>query len=309
MSDRTGIEWTDATWNPIRGIRGKWSCVKVSPGCEHCYAEALNVRFGGPAYKVGADELRLDEAILEQPLRWRRPRRIFVCSMTDLFEERSHVDWIARVFRVMAQARQHTFQVLTKRADRARDVLNSRHFLAESDGPWPLRNVWLGVSAEDQQRADERIPDLLRTPAAVRWVSLEPLLGPIDLRHLVAAGTIFCGADALDDPGMGLFGTRLDWVVVGGESGPGARPCDLAWIRSVRDQCRAAGVPCFVKQLGARPVTSPEPGCDTDCKGHPIGKIEGGALRSRKGGDPQEWPPDLRVREWPTAPPGAPQDA
>jgi len=286
MSDRSAIEWTDATWNPITGSSGRWHCTKVSPGCQFCYAERLNTRFGGPKYNVGADILRLDEKKLEIPLGWRTPRRIFVNSMTDLFHENAPIEWIARIWNVMASATvdcgkrhrhddecwsgpMHTFQVLTKRAHRMREIVtelpnyvgNSLHgdspiSLALEMGDWPLPNVHLLVSAENQQYADERISHLLRTPAAVRGVSLEPLLGGINLV-----------------PYIGSYGghplPRLDWVIVGGESGGpaeralvevvnsghGIRPLELkpeakAWVRSIRDQCQAAGVPFFFKQWG-----------------------------------------------------------
>lgn len=294
MSAKTGIEWTDATWNPIRGVRGKWSCVKVSPGCANCYAEAMNVRFGGPRYTVGADELRLDPDVLAEPRQWKKPRRVFVCSMTDLFEERVKDEWIESVWTTMGRSPNHTFQVLTKRAERMRDVMA---------GLPTLPNVWLGVSVEDQERADERIPLLLQTPAAVRFVSAEPLLGPVDFLRLGTMDDGTRGALSYDALAGGWWhrrgraerwirrdeGPRLDWVIVGGESGPGARPMDLAWARSTVKQCRAAGVAVFVKQLGARP----------DGAGFSVAARYTGRLRDRKGGDPSEWPDDLRVREWP----------
>lgn len=297
MSDKTEIQWTTSTWNPLRGTAGKWHCVRVSEGCRHCYAAAMNHRFGGPDYRKGTDTPRLDEKALALPLRWRKPRRVFVCSMTDLFLDEHTDEQIDKVFAVMACARRHTFQVLTKRAKRMHDYLSSRarnarlwkdaartfgHSL-EFEGislvPFPLPNMWLGVSAEDQRAADERIPLLLDTPAAVRWVSAEPLLGDLDLSP-------WLGISQYDDgePWARDTGADLDWVVVGGESGPGARSCDVAWIRSVIEQCRAAGVPCFTKQVGTSIARS-------------VG------LRHPKGGDPAEWPDDLRVREFPEVKP------
>ena len=205
MSDKTSIEWTDSTWNPIRGTKGKWHCVRVSEGCRACYAAAMNHRFKGPDYVKGADTPRLDEKALLEPLKWKRPRRIFACSMTDLFMEEHSDEMIDRVFAVMALAPHHTFQVLTKRAKRMREyfgatrleavgatvfrlLLKDTQELRKVDTAaraacrvWPLPNVWLGVSCENQERADERIPDLLATPAAVRFISCEPLLGPVDL--------------------------------------------------------------------------------------------------------------------------------
>lgn len=238
MADKTGIEWTDATWNPITG------CHKVSPGCDNCYAETFAERWRGTPghyFEHGFDvQLRPDK--LDLPLRWKRPRRIFVNSMSDLFHDRVPDQYIAGVFAVMARAPQHTFQLLTKRHGRMRSLLNEHDFSHRVIGPdeilWPLPNVWIGVSAENQQWADIRIPALLDTPAAVRWVSAEPLLGPLDL-----AGNGFLSADEFDRPG-------LSWVVTGGESGPAARPAHPDWFRSLRDQCQAAGVAYLHKQNG-----------------------------------------------------------
>ncbi|MDO3243065.1 phage Gp37/Gp68 family protein [Mycobacteroides abscessus subsp. abscessus] len=253
MGDKTGIEWTDATWNPVTG------CTKVgTPGCDHCYAETFAERWRGTKghyFETGFDvQLRPDK--LGLPLRWTKPRRIFVNSMSDLFHDKVPDEYIARVFAVMALAPRHTFQLLTKRHGRMRSLLNSAYFLqavgrvwAEppSDWPlprdwrvpvWPLPNVWLGVSAEDQKRADHRIPALLDTPAAVRFVSAEPLLGPIDLH-----------ADPIGKDSVFWIG-HLDWVIVGGESGPSARPMHPDWARSLRDQCIGAGVPFLFKQWG-----------------------------------------------------------
>lgn len=216
MSDKSSIEWTDATWNPVRGTKGRHHCVRISEGCKHCYAATMNHRFNGPDYVKGADTPRLDEEALLQPLNWKRPRRIFVCSMTDLFMDEHTDEMIDQVFAVMADAGHHTFQVLTKRAKRmqwylspenprytARKVFDITKGTAgkfDCDIYWPLDNVWVGVSAENQERADERIPDLLATPAAVRFVSAEPLLSAIDFRPYLSGDV------------------RLDWVIVGGES-------------------------------------------------------------------------------------------
>jgi protein gp37 len=250
MADRSKIEWTDATWNPLRArdATGKigWHCEKVGEACRFCYAEGFNKRLGtGLEYKPGhrdALEIFLDEKMLTAPLRWKKPRMIFVCSMTDLFADFVTDEMIDRVFAVMALAPQHTFQVLTKRPARMRaygeQMTRQEWWKARLYGDarpsvypgWPLPNVWLGVSAEDQERADERIPDLLATPATVRFVSLEPLLAPIALhvRWLL----------------------NLDWIIAGGESGAHARPMHPDWPRSIRDQCQAAGVPFFFKQWG-----------------------------------------------------------
>lgn len=252
MSDKTGIEWADATWNPVTG------CTKVSPGCDHCYAETLAERFRGTPghyYETGFDvQLRPDK--LDLPLRWRKPRRIFVNSMSDLFHDDIPDAYIGTVFHVMAKAEQHTFQLLTKRHARMRSLLNRwategietdlgylhngkplgrvRH----TRPLWtPPPNVWLGVSVETQQWADIRIPALLDTPAAVRFLSCEPLLGHVDLTQ---------GKEGIAES----FVEVLDWVIVGGESGRDARPMHPDWARSLRDQCVAAAVPVLFKQWG-----------------------------------------------------------
>lgn len=297
MADKSNIEWTDATWNVIVG------CSRVSEGCRHCYAErvaARQERLGTPQYQgltvIGSDSearwngtVRLVEGVLGRPLRWKRPRKIFVNAMSDLFHENVPDEWIDTIFAVMALCPQHTFQILTKRPERMlawfasnetpeadrndhvagaafeiRERLSEgRKLLAFTDEQclvqpdrWPLPNVWLGVSVEDQRTADERIPLLLQTPAAVRWISAEPLLGPVDLEAIEI------------DLGHGLFGDVLrwhhmpynggvrrdyptiDWVVAGGESGPGARPMHPDWVRSLRYQCIATDVRFNFKQWG-----------------------------------------------------------
>lgn len=214
MSEKSAIEWTESTWNPITG------CTQVSPGCAHCYAKTFAERFRGVlghSYERGFD-LTLRPERLEQPLQWKTPRLIFVNSMSDLFHEAIERAYISRVFDVMSAAQWHTFQVLTKRSARAADFAEGIE--------WP-ENVWMGVSVENQ-RWTSRIDDLRKIPALVRFLSCEPLLGPLDLN---------------------LEGIR--WVIVGGESGPRARPMCPEWARSIRDQCRTAGVPFFFKQWGA----------------------------------------------------------
>lgn len=273
MADKTGIEWTDATWNPVTG------CAKVSQGCKHCYAEREWPRMTKlvPAY-AGRDftDVRTHGDRLDQPLRWRRPRRIFVNSMSDLFHDDVDNEFIAAVFAVMGAAEQHTFQVLTKRPERMRSWFKwieqrEHHFghpgdaareIAESFGlphdnvpyrTWPLPNVWLGVSVEDQAAADERIPLLLDTPAAVRWISAEPLLGPVDLNRILVNRERGFHASALHEQHDDCYyqsNAQLDWVVVGGESGPKSRPMRPQWARDLRDQCAAAGVPFLFKQWG-----------------------------------------------------------
>jgi protein gp37 len=284
MSAATSIEWTDATWNPVTG------CTEVSPGCDHCYAKTFAERFrGGPGhhFEHGFD-VQLREDKLSLPLRWRKPRKVFVNSMSDLFHDFVPDDYIARVFAVMAGARQHTFQLLTKRHGRMHSLLNSQRFVDKvrvyyswaDDDPsvidyendqrpafsvWPLPNVWLGVSVENQQWANIRIPALLDTPAAVRWLSCEPLLGPVDLDGPVINGhrpklTYWLtgrpdwGQEHTGPTGVVMqdlvTGPRIDWVVVGGESGRGARPMDPEWAHRLRDQCQAANVPFLFKQWG-----------------------------------------------------------
>jgi protein gp37 len=221
MSDRSAIEWTDATWNPVRG------CTKISPGCKYCYAEAFAERFRGVSghpFEQGFD-LRLVPEKLSQPLYWRAPRRIFVNSMSDLFHERVPAAYIAEVGRVMAAAYWHTYQVLTKRHERMRDLLRGElAWMAQ------LPHVWFGVSVENQRHGLPRIDALRTTPAAVRFLSIEPLLENLGLIDL----------------------SGIDWVIVGGESGRRARPMRESWARNVRDQCTAQGVAFFLKQLGGR---------------------------------------------------------
>lgn len=241
MGDHSAIEWTEATWNPVTG------CTKVSAGCDHCYAERIVERFHG---KGSFGTVVRSEDKLYLPLRWRKPRRVFVNSMSDLFHDDVPVSFIARVFAVMAQTPRHTYQLLTKRHGRMRALLNSGTFVDDvrrAQGYrclWPLGNVWLGVSVEDQHWASVRIPALLQTSAAVRWLSCEPLLGPIDL-YETTVGPL----QRFPDEPNGETG-RIDWVVVGGESGPRARPMQPAWAQSLRDQCTKAGVPFFFKQWG-----------------------------------------------------------
>lgn len=216
MADRSAIEWTEATWNPVTG------CDKVSPGCAHCYAEAFAERWRGVAdhpYEQGFD-LRLWPQRLDQPQRWKRPRMIFVNSMSDLFHERIPLDFIRQVFDSMLEAHWHTFQILTKRPERLVEVVD--------DLPWP-ENVWMGVSIENR-RFVQRADALREVPAAVRFISAEPLLGPLE----------------------GLELDQIDWLIAGGESGPQARPMKVEWVRELRDRCGEEGVAFFFKQWGGR---------------------------------------------------------
>lgn len=315
----SSIEWTEHTWNPVRG------CVKVSPGCANCYAETFAERWRGVkghAYEQGFD-LRLVASKLDEPLRRRKPTTYFVNSMSDLFQEGVPDEFIDRVFAIMAMTPRHTYQILTKRAGRMRAYLSDPQRPAKldqalewaigiADQGWmcfvqrdgthgyPLPNVWIGVSVENQHFADERIPLLLDTPAAVRFISAEPLLESLDLSYCPwpTDRPRFPETDDLSDgrdPLRMIGGSRLDWVIVGGESGAGARPFNIAWARSIVAQGKIAGVPVFVKQLGANAYEIHD-GADSDFLD----------LVRAKGGDMTEWPEDLRVRQMPAAVPDDP---
>jgi protein gp37 len=310
----TTIQWTEQTWNPTTG------CDRISPGCDHCYALTMAKRLkgmgsakyqndGNPITSGPGFALTTHPDTLTEPLRWKKPRKVFVNSMSDLFHARVPREFLARVFAVMAATPQHTYQILTKRPERAARILTDRckcghpdgeHFraamewAATSHSPtyipglehgiyhrsgWPLPNVWIGTSLENQKYADIRIPALLETPAAVRFLSCEPLLGPVTLANH------WLGADPYrrDEPSVA-------WVICGGESGPGARPMDTAWASDLVGQCQESGTAVFVKQLGsvwARDMT-----------------VAGKSVATwgdTKGGNPDYWPADLRVREYPAA--------
>jgi protein gp37 len=371
VSATSSIEWTDRTWNPVRG------CSVISPGCVNCYAMKFAHRFSaeGKPYagltkltKAGPQWtgiVRPIETALLEPARWRKPARVFVNSMSDLFHESLDPLFIGRVFNVMAAEPRHTFQVLTKRPARMLEVLTA-YYRSSAYGPIP--NVWLGVSVEDQKHADERIPLLLQTPAAVRFISAEPLLDALSIERYVrnsytihvsmsVEGAIAnrsfdgltdegrplsraeaeAGLRALAAKGVKLISAaggecvgfsdqtgcprhptpRLDWVIVGGESGPGARPFDLAWARRIVQQCQAASVPVFVKQVGTAPINdgrgpyrvprvTTAAGAGVECEhGYDVcPKCDAGTmpLVDKKGGDPSEWPEDLRVRQFPEVP-------
>ena len=307
MGADSKIEWTDASWTPIRARRdGRvgWHCEHVSPGCVNCYSETMNLRLGtGRAFapderKAGGVEVFLDQAMLLAPLKWKHPRKIFVCSMTDLFADFVEEAWLDAIFSIMAMCPQHTFQVLTKRSERMLAYMTALTAEIESDiwtsrlgrmigrvskfaghafpgnaifelmnndeewkahpdvirraGGWPARQIWMGVSTEDQRRANERIPHLLATPAAVHFLSCEPLLGAVDLKWALSRNPIEIASDNLRrgmfSPGLETL-RQIDLVIVGGESGPKRRPMDLAWARSLRDQCAAAEVSFFMKQI------------------------------------------------------------
>jgi protein gp37 len=283
MGDNSHIEWTDATWNYIVG------CSKVSPGCKFCYFMELHTR-RHEAWKAGRwpdapqqyhfpwTTIQKFAARLDVPLRWKRPRKIFVNSLSDLFHDEVSEETIAEMFGVMAMCQRHTFQILTKRPERmervvkwldvnrcmgaAIRVIGSDAFKyvcksRDTSHCWPLPNVWLGVSVESQQYAVERIPHLLRTPAAKRFLSCEPLLGPLFIDDLVCVegpgsewhfSCLECDVDVRDD--LAFRGATIDWVIAGGESGKGARPMHPDWVRSLRNQCEAADVHFFFKQWG-----------------------------------------------------------
>jgi len=280
MAGKTKIEWSEYSWNPIRG------CSRVTDGCRHCYAEDQAARIiaqdrdrGVPEGQGAYDgllakggqwngQIKFVPELLDQPVRWTKPRRIFVNSMSDLFHENVAEDVIQRIFAIMAVASQHTFQVLTKRAERMRDVLSGKDLRWILEGvssltqegvidrgsyelTWPLPNVWLGVSIEDQAAANERIAHLLETPASVRWLSMEPLLGPVDLETIqLPSGEVFNAFYGWHTAGAYDRVSGVDWVVVGGESGPQARPMHPQWARNLRDQCEASSVPFLFKQWG-----------------------------------------------------------
>lgn len=267
MSAKTGIEWTEMTWNPVAG------CSLESPGCKNCYAMRLAYRWSktdkaaakfdgltsvsANGTPVWTGIVRLVERSLSEPRSWKRPKRVFVNSMSDLFHPALSDADIARVWAAMASAPQHQFQVLTKRHTRLRDWLNQPNTPSLVEDAmyslgvgslwlqWPLPHVWIGVSVEDQQRANERIPTLLECPGAVRFLSMEPLLERVSITAAVTS--TYHSEAAATMPSV----SDLDWVIVGGESGTGARPLHPDWVRAIRDECAAASVPFFFKQVGS----------------------------------------------------------
>lgn len=367
-----GIAWTEQTWNPIRGCSkvsaGCKNCYAEKMAARFC-GPGQPYEGVSDGKRWTGDVVFVIEHLID-PLRWTKARLVFTNSMSDLFHEGLNFHQIGAIFAVMAASPTHTFQVLTKRPARMleffawleaqmRDTwhphgntmqddniarmevlrgcfgMHSEGRLPSMPAVWPLPNVWLGVSTEDQAAADERIPLLLKAPAAVRWISAEPLIGPLYLRNIFLAprDPKSNGTDDWDDPDGGkprlnalagypwhnmVYGTsrgevgpRLDWVVVGGESGPGARSCGGDWLRQIVRDCQREGVPVFVKQLGAA-YHDPENGL----AGHSVKVMDGEKerlftarrLTHPKGGDVSEWPRDLSVREWPKgySPTGAP---
>lgn len=348
MGQETGIEWTDHTFNPWRG------CAKISEGCKHCYAEQLVVkRQGLPLWGEQAARKVAAESTWRNPVKWNAEaqrdgvrRRVFCASLADIFEEYAHPAHSAevsaarvRLFRLIEQTPALDWLLLTKRTENVRRLVVEMGWLANDGAEWP-RNLWIGCTVENQQRAEERLPHLLAIPAPVRFVSYEPALGPVDFASVGALGCT-CD-DHIRCHGACRFARlfklsdrlrRVDWIIVGGESGPGARPFDLEWARATVAQCRDAGVPVFVKQMGSRPRgmcdwhqhgTFPPVWVDSDgvlpeVSGRPKADLCHAFdeawwpcapnLRDRKGGDMAEWPEDLRVRQVPRSPLSAPDRA
>jgi len=297
---KTNIEWATDVWNPVRG------CSRVSEGCRFCYAEIIAARFSdsGMPYEELATrtsigprwtgKVQFIEKHLFDPIKWKAPRRIFVASMSDPNHEKVPNSWRDQMLAVMIQAPQHKYLWLTKRADNMLAYFadpHTRNRVAAQLGwrpermnnTWPIPGLWLGVSVENQATADERIPLLLETPAAIRWISYEPALGVVDFSSRPMEEGWYHNWLKITETEPPI--PRLDWIVCGGESGSGARPFDLTWARQTIIQCTEAGIPAFIKQLGSTPVNGTE-------------KIH---LIDRKGGDLDEWPEDLRVREFPDA--------
>lgn len=332
MAQDSKIEWAEHTWNPVSG------CTKISSGCKNCYAETIANRFWKDRKFT---DVQTHSHKLMEPVKRKKPTTYFVNSMSDLFHEDVPFEFIDQVFAVMASTPQHTYQVLTKRPERMLEYLSIDRrqqwaewsaYLAGGNDPDPLfdsihygdeilTNVWLGVSVENQEQADKRIPHLLKVPAKVRFLSVEPLLGPVDLNghtYSLASGLtesvdwltgnttqsseIF-GADVppwvIRDDFDSVKEPRIHWVIIGGESGSGARFCDIDWIRAIVQQCKDANVACFVKQLGSAV-------CGRDGEIAILGRqtpMFGNSGWKRifdpKGGDIAEWPTDLQVREFP----------
>ncbi|MFB7222403.1 phage Gp37/Gp68 family protein [Streptomyces sp. NPDC056227] len=312
----TNIQWTEQVWNPTTG------CDRVSDGCLNCYALTMAKRLkgmGSAKYQTDGDPrtsgpgfgFAMHADTIREPLRWKKPRKVFVNSMSDLFHAGNPDANLHLIFGVMAATPQHTYQILTKRHGRMRSLLNNPQFAhmvrhraeavygraPEAGWTWPLPNVHLGVSVENQQWADIRIPALLGTPAVVRFLSCEPMVGPVDLGGVLRSDLYRCACGAWEWDGdkhplcadCGRSWTwkpgasAIDWVIIGGESGPGARPFHPDWAAALIKDSRAAGAAPFVKQLGS------------------VWARENNASDA-KGGKPADWPEDLRVREYPASP-------
>lgn len=333
---KTSIEWTDHSINPIRARKddavGHY-CEKVSDGCANCYASRLQSRFKMPTFGSGQKrdlvECFLDESKLAEVIRRRKPTRYFWCDMTDLFGEWVPHEWISDCVEVMVGTPHHSHQLLTKRPERMAALLpgifedlqfkrirmgvGDQTLIDHANSHSTPPNIWVGTSVENQEQADKRIPELLKVPAAVRFLSCEPLLGPVGLKCIRRGDwtidsvsgwwttDVQCGPDVFGQ-GQCEQGPAIDWVIVGGESGRHARDCNVGDVRSILSQCREAGVACLVKQLGSRPYEIQErvsrwpTGTSVDFVEDRIVRV---SLNDSKGGDPSEWPEDLRVREFP----------
>lgn len=318
------ISWTDITANPIHLIKedgshgGHW-CQKISLGCLHCYAETQNqsnyFKFASHLPYSGKTPRNLifDEKVMQELVKMRSPKKVFLCSMTDLFGEWVSDDWLDRAFAYMAIASQHTFQILTKRPERMQKYFRScrnrirfeivglgrelnlpeeQYELYETyEFDWPLANIWLGTSIENQKTADDRIPLLFKTPASVRFLSCEPLLEDLDLRPYLG---VCIGCQNCEFQGNHAIGqSKIDWIIIGGESGLGARLCNIDWIRSLVLQSKAADTAVFVKQLGSMPIKSFAYIADIGFSHTQI------KLKDRKGADINEFPKDLKIRNFP----------
>jgi len=300
------IEWTEHTWNVITG------CTKVSTGCAHCYAEGVANRFWGDRPFSG---VQFHSDRLSIPLKRKKPTTYFVNSMSDLFHEKVTDDQLDQIFAVMALTPHHTYQILTKRPERMLKYFEwceRRHNSAgkpisfcrvdaieEATAQWshcweikkfPLPNVWLGVSVENQKAAGDRIPLLLQTPAAVRFLSCEPLLEEVDIKSPIVKSAAHCGTGLFKITDRSYLSSPIDWVIAGGESGSNARKCELDWLRSLRDQCQDANIALFVKQLGSNAVDGSKINTFGD---RPF------KTKDRKGGDISEFPVDLQIRQYP----------
>jgi len=308
MSDQTLIEWCDKTWSPWFG------CDKVSTGCKNCYI-VTTTPFRVRHLKHGDPRQRGSESYWRQPLKWNRldgndhrgmeRKRIFP-SLCDWLDDEVPIEWLADFLKLIHDTPNLDWLLLTKRQENFRDRVIAAHkiippilgrlplssMLVDWMGGKPPPNIWIGTSVENQEYADKRIPELLKIPAKVRFLSVEPLLGPVNLHHHLWAQR-FVVQDHVDYEPL----EKLHWVIVGGESGNGARACNVEWIRDVVHQCKAAGVPCFVKQLGSKPIGKYIPSL-TESVERDLRQSR--MINHKKGGDPSEWPEDLRVRQFPS---------
>lgn len=299
MGKTTAISWTDATFNPWIG------CTKVSAGCANCYAERDDSRrkWTPDGWGKGKPRKRTSASNWRNPIKWNaeaakegKRLKVFCASLADIFDLEVPDEWRDDLFNLIGACRHLDWLLLTKRPEKAKEYLTTRRVFATLSGGWPWSNCWLGVSVEDQKTADERIPILLETPAALRWVSYEPALGPVDFTRLLEddeaeldalVGLRYSTSQAFAIPPRSI--SKLDWIIVGGESGANARPFDLEWAHKTIVQCRDARSACFVKQMGSRPIVNGEPTFPNVAV----------SFSDWKGADPSEWPKYLRVQEFP----------